>query len=400
MKMRLVVRFFLRWIVLATILLESCDSWQKDISEIAPSSKVPSTFEKVKAIADLSQAVDAFVYSRDTIISILSELDSFTVFMPTNQAIADFLSKTPNYSTVADIGGNYSENPPPSGKAPLGDRRLINLLRFHIIPSRVLFLPNNDSQGRDSLKTGIYPTLRAGASLRVLANHAHDIKIINTTSATFSDTARVIVSKSNIIGRNKVVVHAIDKVLFPGGSVNTNIQSLLQLYGYDSLYRILENRPQIFNVLAGVQSGATFFAPSNLAVTRFMLAYQIPSIDSIAPIMWRKFRKTETDTVYTTAKGTNVLIEILRMHLLADINNAITMEKFLQDLQTEYAVFPLQQATVGLPPAPFLTINRGLNTVFVGDNRARITHPNLRASNGIIHGIDKVILPPDFLQIR
>jgi len=392
----------LRFVFVALLLgIFACNRWEKEVPEAAPASRTPSTLEKVKTVSQLSQALDAFIYSRDTLLSILGEQDSFTVFMPSNQAIADFLSQTPNYTSVADIGGNYAENLPRTGTAQLGNGRLVSLLRYHIIPSRVMFLPI-DAIGKDSLKTGTYPTLRTGNSLRILADDPTNIRIVNSnTSSPFNDTVQIIATSSNIMGRNKVVVHTINKVLVPGGNINRNIQNLLQLYGYDSLYRILEIRPQIFNVLAGVQTGATFFAPSNLAVSKFMLTYNIPSIDSIPVFLWRRFRRTATDTVYTVAKGSNVLIEVLRMHLLADVTNAMTVQMLLERPQNEYAVFPLQQATTGLPPAPFLTIgNRNLNNLLVGDNNAKVTHPNLRASNGIIHAVDKVIVPPDFLQIR
>jgi transforming growth factor-beta-induced protein len=161
------------------------------------------------------------------------------------------------------------------------------------------------------------------------------------------------VTQANITGSNGVI-HKIDRVILPPNS-------------QPNVVEIAANSPEFTTLVAAVKAADlanalttegpfTIFAPSNSAFDR---------IDK------------STLTSLLNEPGTSALKQILLHHVVAGNVSADQLKD--QDVLTTLAGTTLSVTIVN-------------NRVLIND--AVVTHANISGSNGVIHKIDRVVLPP------
>lgn len=258
---------------------------------------------------------------------------SLTVFAPTDAAFASLATTLGFQSPAAMV-------------AALDGPTLAKILQYHVLPAK--------KTAADLVAGGAtQPTLYAfeGAATALALNTTSGVRITDEllTDATVT-TADVAASNG--------VIHVIDKVLVPPGVLN-----IVQMAQLNPAFSILVEAVVTAN-LAGTLSGAgpfTVFAPTN---------------DAFAAAL------TE--------------LGLTKDQLLADpgLAGILTYHAVAGDVRASDVVALAKPATVTTVQGDAFTVGADLG---ITDGRGRVASlvaTDVVGSNGVIHVIDKVILPP------
>ena len=203
----------------------------------------------------------------------------------------------------------------------------------------------------------------AGPNAKVVTASGDSVFVTKNASGVYINGIKV---NTADVGADNGVIHVIGKVLIPaaGNIVETAIAS-----GLDSLVKAViraTTAPGGDPSLASTLSSAklTVFAPTNAAFTQLLSALSLTKIDDI-PV--------------------STLLAVLRYHVVGG-------RAFSSDLSnSSLAMLAGGNTTInlsnGLGGGPTITGNGN------GTNRSNITATNIVCRNGVVHLIDRVLLP-------
>lgn len=204
-----------------------------------------------------------------------------------------------------------------------------------------------------SLTTGYVKTLGKGSAsstntLSMFVDTSSGVKlngVANVTSANITASNGVIHVVDNVIGLPTVVTHAL---------ANPNFSTLVA-----ALTR--EDQPDFVGILSGTDSSPfTVFAPTNAAFGSLLTELEATSLNDIAQ------STLENTLKYHVVAGANVLAPSLT-------NNQMV------------TTFQGQSFTI--------TTTGGAKITDANDRVSNIILTDVQAANGVIHAIDKVVLP-------
>ncbi|UOY05636.1 fasciclin domain-containing protein [Muricauda sp. SCSIO 64092] len=277
----------------------------------------------------------------------------FTVFAPTDDAFVALLDILgDDYNSLGDFDTQEELD------------LLTNILLYHVLPQQVL---------EADLSPGAVPTALMGNSLEVIASgHTFVIGDASDTDANITDT--------DILASNGVA-HTIDKVLLPQAAIDfvaslqeDTIVELAQSVGDLSLLvdALIQADAGLVEALQG-NGPFTVFAPNNHA---FQELFHLlgPDYHGISD--------------FDTPEEKELLATVLSYHVLS--GSAIASGEFdgHQQFKTEQG--------------ENISVDERFNgRILIFDkthDRARVVTADNEASNGIVHIIDKVLLPQEVLD--
>ena len=306
-------------------------------SPTAPKSIV----ETAASLPQFSSLVAAlrFASDGDDLVRLLSGAGTFTVFAPTNDAfdaLARELTRNPS-ATAADL------------LVPANKALVRAVLQYHVLGATV-------RKADVPLGAAIDPVLAGGDTFRIDASG--DALVITDGRVR---TARIVATD---VGATNGVIHVIDKVILPAApaadrtiveiaSGNENLSTLVEAVLFAS-----ENG-DLATLLSGPGS-FTVFAPTNAA-----------------------FGKLPAGTVDTLVKPENkgTLTKILTYHVVPGKLAASDLKDGMKLKTAE---------------GEQLTVKHQGDKVWIIDakgGQSMVTISNVNQSNGVIHVVDKVILP-------
>jgi uncharacterized surface protein with fasciclin (FAS1) repeats len=256
---------------------------------------------------------------------------NLTVFAPTDAA----------FTTLSTQLGFAN---PTAMVTALSADALKNILSYHIV-SGTKFAADLKAGGAS--QTTLYSF--GGKSTTLALNTSSGVAITDAVLATAK------VSSADVAASNGVI-HALDKVLVPPGVLNVVQMAQANPAAFSSLVGAV-----VKTDLAGALSGTgpfTVFAPTNTAFA------SAPSLNDAQ------------------------LKSVLLYHVLSSqvLSSDIPFGTAVNTLNTKN----LNNATV---PAQTITINNNLTITDKQNSAAKITATDVRGSNGVIHVIDKVLIP-------
>ncbi|MFD2822168.1 fasciclin domain-containing protein [Lacinutrix iliipiscaria] len=331
-------KFFFTVLFSLTLLVTSCSN--DDDNSI--STPTPNIVEIAQATPDLSLLVDALIQADAGLVDLLQTDGPFTVFAPTNQAFADLLDALgPDYTSLADF--NTADE-----KALLA-----NILTYHVVSGTAAY--STDLSNGQMINTAQGETITINLSGGVFISDASD---------TDAEVAIADVAASN------GVVHVIDKILLPedvANSLRPNIVELAMATADLSLLvdALVQADAGLVDLLQ-TDGPFTVFAPTNQAFADLLDALG-PDYTSLAD--------------FDTADEKTLLANILSYHV-------ITSQALSTDLSNGQMI---NTALMG----ESITINL-TGGVFIEDSTmtdAEVIAADVLASNGVVHIIDKVLLP-------
>jgi transforming growth factor-beta-induced protein len=159
-----------------------------------------------------------------------------------------------------------------------------------------------------------------------------------------------------------------------GSSDPENIAVVAQAQGFNALLAAV-NKAGVADALTNENASLTVFAPTDAAFTQ--LAGRLGFASAAAMV---------------DALPASVLANILTYHLLPD-------EKTAAELVAGGATQSTLYSFGGSPAALALNTSSGVVITDAALTTARVTAADVPASNGVIHAIDKVLVPPGVLNI-
>ena len=312
------------------------------LPETINTSLKPNIVETAQATADLSLLVDALIQADAGLVDLLQTDGPFTVFAPTNQAFADLLDDLgSDYNSLADFDTTEEKT------------LLADILKYHVVAGAAAFSTSlSDGQ---MIETAQGETLSIDLNGGVFINDGTD----NNAQVTAAD-----------IATNNGVVHVINKVILPETiaiSLKPNIVETAQATADLSLLvdALIQADAGLVDLLQ-TDGPFTVFAPTNLAFAD-LLDDLGSDYNSLAD-----FDTTEEKTL---------LADILKYHVVAGASAYSTDLSDGQMIETAQG----ESVTVNLTGGVFL--NDGTDT------DAEVTAADIVTSNGVVHVINKVILP-------
>jgi len=296
------------------------------------------------ANADFSTLVAAV--AKTDLVTTLSGTGPFTVLAPTNAAFAKLAGTTLDaFSTAAKINA-------------VTDAAQISALRsvllYHVLANRraAADFPN-------------------GSSAQVTQKPASAGVIDNTVYLTRSGNSVFINGGTRVVtadvAASNGVIHAIDNVLLPPTQTIAGIVAASASGSQPQFTQLLRalQRPAAAALLAAASasgSNLTVFAPTDAAFQALLTALSLNNIDQVPDA---------------------TLVSVLRLHI---VNNA---RAFSSDLTNNQTVATLGgNVTVGVNGAA-VTV-RGTGN---GSSSATVATANVLATNGVVHVVDRVLLP-------
>jgi transforming growth factor-beta-induced protein len=301
----------------------------------------PDPDPEPQTIADLAGETDDLSVLVEALVAaeLVATLEGegpFTVFAPTNAAFAALLEA----EGVADLDGLIAER---------GIEVVTNILLYHVVTGE---FTSDDlvAQGSGSL-----PTAFEGNTLAFA---------VVDGSVVINDSATVV--EADIQASNGVI-HVIDTVLVPEDTQN--------------IVDIAQETEELSTLVAALTVGGlietlegdgpfTVFAPTNAAFEALLEAQGVADLNGLI-----------------AALGAEVVIDILLYHVVVGV---------ALDAETVVATAPNLLGSTEDAPQIYYEVVDG-NVVLNGS--ATVTTTDIEASNGIIHIIDAVILPPTVVEV-
>ncbi len=264
----------------------------------------------------------------------LDNSGSFTVFAPTNAAFTAFLESTP-YNSINDV--------------PVAMLR--EVLLNHVISMEVT---------ASEITTGYVKTMAKGAASSSNTISMYIMK--NDSGVTINGGAEnggAMVTQADIMADNGVI-HVVDHVI----ALPTVTSHAIANPGLSTLVMALtrDDQPDFAGILAGTQdSPFTVFAPTNDAFASLLTELELTGL---------------ADIPQATLENT------LKYHVVTEQNVLSTQLSNNMSVET----FQGQSFTIGLSGSN-ATITDGSSRV------SNIVAVDVQASNGVVHVIDRVLLP-------
>ncbi len=230
-----------------------------------------------------------------------------------------------------------------SGIADLSKEALTPILLSHVVSGNV-------TSGQ--LSAGEVQTLNT------------DKKILIGTTGGVTIDGDIKVTLADVQGSNGVV-HVIDKVIVPEAKTNTIVDVALATPDFSSLVAALQ-KTDLVEALANEDATLTVFAPTNQAFADLLTELGFSSLDDV-PVA--------------------TLTNILQYHVLGE-------SKMASSIQTGY----FKTLAKGAGTNTNLSVYIDMSSTML-NKRAKITATDVEADNGVIHIIDKVILPQTVVDI-
>ena len=300
------------------------------------------------ATDDLSLLVDALVQADAGLVETLNGEGPFTVFAPTNDAFAALLdSLGEDYNSVADFDTDEEK------------ALLTKVLTYHVVAGVSAF--STDLSNGQVIETVQGETIS-------IALTDNGVEIMDATE-TNANVALADVAASN------GVVHVIDKVILPQEVLDMlaamSLRTIVEIaVDTDDLSVLVDALGQADAGLVETLSGDgpfTVFAPTNDAFAALLVALG-ENYNSIAD--------------FDTEAEKELLTTILTFHVVSGT------AAFSTDLSDGQTIGTVQGENVG--------INIKDGTVHVEDaseDNASVVIADVEASNGVVHVINKVLLP-------
>ena len=324
----------------ATALLAACGSDSHEPAPVAPVSILATA----QATADLSSLVAAVQFASDNndLVNLLGAAGTLTVFAPSNAAF-DKLAQT--------LTGNANARGPDI-LVPANKALVKAVLQYHVLTS-VVKAANIPFGKAITPAGGGFFKIDVVAAKPVITDGRNRKANITTTDITASNG----------------VVHLIDAVLLPADKtiVQTAIASKPEFTTLVAALQFASNADDLVTTLSGT-GPFTVFAPTNAA------------FDALAKELTGNATATGADLL--TAANKALLRSVLTYHVVAArvLKADIALNTPITTVQGK--TFVIQATATGV------AITDGRNRV------SNITATDVLNSNGVIHVIDKVILPP------
>ncbi|WP_274476425.1 fasciclin domain-containing protein [Mangrovimonas aestuarii] len=296
---------------------------------------------------ELSSLVDALIQADAGLVDVLSGEGPYTVFAPDNQAFQDLLD------ILGDDYNSISDFDTADEKALLAE-----VLTYHVVMAEAYSSDLSDGQNLTTVQ---------GENISIVLDNG---VYIDDATDMFAK-----VTEANIEATNGVI-HIVDKVLLP--------QSVLDALTLPNIVEIALDNEDLSSLVAALQqadaglvevlSGEgpfTVFAPTNQAFQNILDALG-DDYNSISD--------------FDTADEKALLTEILTYHV---VPNAAA---YSGDLSNGQTIETAQGESIGI------NLDGGVFIDDATDSNAQVTNADIMASNGVIHIVDKVLLPQAVLD--
>lgn len=304
------------------------------------------------ATDDLSLLVGALGQANAGLVETLGTDGPFTVFAPTNQAFVDLLA------ILGDDFNSLSDFDTEAERA-----LLVKVLTYHVVAGSAVF--STDLMGGQSLQTVQGEML--GTNFKNNTVHVEDATDSNASVITAD------------VAASNGVVHIIDKVLLPQevlDLLNPPLPNIVETaQSVADLSLLVDALVQADAGLVGVLSGDgpfTVFAPTNAAFAALLDALG-DDYHSLAD--------------FDTDEEKALLAKVLTYHVVAGAAVAST------DLSDHQEIVTVQGESL------FAILNHGVQIRDKSGVDANVTGADVMTSNGIVHVIDKVLLPQEVIDI-
>ena len=314
-----------------------------------PSGEIPNIVETAVEVDLLDSLVAALMKadeeSSTNLVQTLSGAGPFTVFAPTNDAFAALLESLPGYSSLEDFDTDTEK------------RLLAQILSYHVLPTAVSSSMIQEGMTAETVQGGELTFSLAGG-----------VRISDATS----EDARVITP--DVLTSNGIV-HIIDKVLVPQEVLDVLLpqNTIVDIAVATEDVSILRDAV-IKTFLADTLNGDgpfTVFAPTNGAFVALLdaLGNNYNSLDD-----------------FDTSEELDLLKNILLYHVIpAEVKST--------DLTAGEVATAFADNTIEI-----ITSGDGFVIGDASEVDATIEAADIIASNGVIHLIDKVLLPQSALD--
>lgn len=289
---------------------------------------------------DFSILVDAVV--KADLVETLQSAGPFTVFAPTNEAFGALLNA---------LGSNYNSLDDFDTEAEIA--LLKNILLYHVLPVQV-----NEAD----LAAGDVATAFTDNSISVIASG--DTFVIGDASDTDAGIT------ATDIGANNGVIHVIDKVLLPQAAIDFvgTLKDIVGIASGDDNFSLLVDAVVKTDLVETLQSEGPFtvFAPTNDAFVALLevLGNDYNSLDD-----------------FDTQAEIDLLKNILLYHVVpAQVKSTDLAAGEVGTAFTDYSIEVIMSG----------------ETFVIGDASdvdAELSDTDLEATNGVVHVINKVLLP-------
>lgn len=261
--------------------------------------------------------------------------------------LAGTLGASGSFTVFAPSNAAFSQFLADNGFASLNDvptAALKEILLNHVLASKVMAA---------QVTTGYVSTLAKGSAsssknLSMYINTASGVKINGISTVTKTD-----ISASN------GVIHKVDKVI----GLPTVVTHALANPNFSSLVAALtrSDMPNFAAILSGTTgSPFTVFAPTNAAFTSLLTELSLPNLGAVP---------------------TATLENVLKYHVVAGANVLST------DITNNMNVTTFQGGTFKI------TTTGGVKITDANNRVSNVIATDVQCSNGVIHAIDKVLLP-------
>ena len=302
---------------------------------------------------DLSLLVDALVQADAGLVETLNGDGPFTVFAPTNAAFAALLD------VLGDDFNSLSDFDTDERKA-----LLVKVLTYHVVSGTAAFSTDlSDGQHIETVQG-------ENVGINIKDGTVHIVDLTNTN-------ASVVIAD---VEASNGVVHVIDKVLIPQEVLDAlsamSLKTIVEIaVETNDLSLLVEALGKADAGLVETLSGAgpfTVFAPTNTAFADLL---------DILGDDYHSLADFDTD------EEKELLVQVLTYHVVAGTT------AFSTDLSDGQHIETVQGENVGIN-----TKDGTVHLIDATETNASVIMPDVEASNGVVHVIDKVLLPQAVLD--
>lgn len=261
--------------------------------------------------------------------------------------LASTLSASGSFTVFAPSNAAFSQFLAENGFASLNDvpnAALKEILLNHVLATKVMAA---------QVTTGYVSTLAKGN-----ASSAKNLSMYINTDSGVKINGISTVTKTDISASNGVI-HKVDKVI----GLPTVVTHALANPNFSSLVTALtrSDMPNFAAILSGTtNSPFTVFAPTNAAFTSLLTELSLPNLGAVP---------------------TSTLENVLKYHVVAGANVLST------DITNNMNVTTFQGGTFKI------TTTGGVKITDANNRVSNVIATDVQCSNGVIHAIDKVLLP-------
>ncbi|GMN09431.1 hypothetical protein MTsPCn9_01130 [Croceitalea sp. MTPC9] len=321
--------------------------------DFVASLQLKNIVEIAIATDDLSLLVDALTAANAGLVETLSGDGPFTVFAPTNQAFIDLLGILgDDYNSLADFDTQEELD------------LLIDILTYHVVSGTAAF--STDLSNGQTIGTVNGDTV--GINLKNGTVH-----VVDATD----DNATVVIPD---VEASNGVVHVINKVLLPQSAVD--FVASLQLKNIVEIAIATDDLSLLVDALIAADAGLVEALSGNGPFTVFAPTNQ--AFANLLDILGDDFHSLSD---FDTEAEIDILIKVLKYHVVAGV------AAFSDDLSDGQEIETLQGENVTV------NLNHGVFIQDATETDAEVVIPNVEASNGVVHVINKVLLPQEVLDI-